>query len=257
MHRSLKLDHDFSGRAAVEAELARGPARTLGYFDITPDPAEPADVVGDEPIWHGGAVVGWVTSGAYAHYSRRSLAFGYVPSELQVGKTGKLTPVADLTPVALAGTTVKRASLHNADEIVRKGVMIGDTVVIEKAGEIIPQVVRVEVDARDGSEVPFTFPTTCPSCGAPAERVPGEVDQRCSNPPSACPAPFRPFRPLISAARILRSLPLAGRAATAGHQTPGPLGRSRCNRALPQPCTRSRKVFAMPATSSRCQTLRP
>ncbi len=84
MHRSLKLDHDFIGRAAVEAELARGPARTLGYFDITPDPAEPADVVGDEPIWHGEAVVGWVTSGAYAHYSRRSLAFGYVPSELAV-----------------------------------------------------------------------------------------------------------------------------------------------------------------------------
>ena len=87
MHRSLKLDHDFIGRAAVEAELARGPARTLGYFDITPDPAEPADVVGDEPIWHGGAVVGWVTSGAYAHYSRRSLAFGYVPSELAVPGT--------------------------------------------------------------------------------------------------------------------------------------------------------------------------
>jgi dimethylglycine dehydrogenase len=84
MHRSLKLDHDFIGRAAVEAELARSPARTLGYFDITPDPAEPADVVGDEPIWHGGAVVGWVTSGAYAHYSRRSLAFGYLPSELVV-----------------------------------------------------------------------------------------------------------------------------------------------------------------------------
>ena len=64
--------------------MARGPARTLGYFDVTPDPAEPADVVGDEPIWHDGAVVGWVTSGAYAHYSRRSLAFGYVPSELAV-----------------------------------------------------------------------------------------------------------------------------------------------------------------------------
>ena len=84
MHRSLKLDHDFIGRAAVEAELARGPARTLGYFDITPEPAEPADVLGDEPIWHDGAVVGWVTSGAYAHYSRRSLAFGYVPTELAV-----------------------------------------------------------------------------------------------------------------------------------------------------------------------------
>ncbi|CAN5832283.1 NAD-dependent DNA ligase LigA [soil metagenome] len=104
-----------------------------------------------------------------------------------VGKTGKLTPVADLEPVPLAGTTVKAASLHNADEIARKGVRIGDTVVIQKAGEIIPQVVRVEVEGRDGLEVPYEFPTTCPSCGAEAIRAPGEVDYRCPNPPTKCP----------------------------------------------------------------------
>jgi DNA ligase (NAD+) len=107
---------------------------------------------------------------------------------VQVGKTGKLTPVAELVPVELAGTTVKRASLHNADEIERKSVRIGDTVVIQKAGEIIPQVVRVEVDARDGSEQPYAFPTACPSCGAPAVRPEGEVDARCTNPPARCPA---------------------------------------------------------------------
>ncbi len=106
---------------------------------------------------------------------------------VQVGKTGKLTPVADLLPVVLAGTTVKRASLHNADEIARKDVRIGDTVVIQKAGEIIPQVVRVEVEARDGSEVIYAFPTTCPSCGASVEREPDGVDFRCSNRPSRCP----------------------------------------------------------------------
>ncbi len=106
---------------------------------------------------------------------------------VQVGKTGKLTPVADLEPVPLAGTTVKRASLHNADEIARKDVRVGDTVVIQKAGEIIPQVVRVEVDGRDGTEVPFAFPTACPSCGAPVEREPDGVDFRCSNPPTSCP----------------------------------------------------------------------
>ncbi|WP_152054451.1 NAD-dependent DNA ligase LigA [Tautonia marina] len=110
---------------------------------------------------------------------------------VQVGKTGKLTPVAELEPVPLAGTVVKRASLHNPDEIERKGVRIGDTVVIQKAGEIIPQVVRVEVDARDGSEQPYTFPDHCPSCQAPIERAPGEVDARCTNPPSKCPAQLK------------------------------------------------------------------
>jgi len=110
---------------------------------------------------------------------------------VQVGKTGKLTPVAELTPVPLAGTTVKRASLHNADEIARKDVRVGDTVVIQKAGEIIPQVVRVEVEARDGSEVPFDFPSACPSCGAPVEREVDGVDLRCSNPPSSCPAQLK------------------------------------------------------------------
>ncbi|WP_169978714.1 NAD-dependent DNA ligase LigA [Tautonia rosea] len=106
---------------------------------------------------------------------------------VQVGKTGKLTPVAELEPVPLAGTVVKRASLHNPDEIERKGVRIGDTVVIQKAGEIIPQVVRVEADSRDGSERPYAFPDQCPSCHAPIERIPGEVDARCTNPPSKCP----------------------------------------------------------------------
>jgi DNA ligase (NAD+) len=107
---------------------------------------------------------------------------------VQVGETGKLTPVADLVPVPLAGTTVKRASLHNADEIARKDVRVGDTVVIEKAGEIIPQVVRVEVEARDATERPYHFPKECPSCGAAVVREEGEADHRCSNPPSRCPA---------------------------------------------------------------------
>jgi DNA ligase (NAD+) len=106
---------------------------------------------------------------------------------VQVGKTGKLTPVADLDPVLLAGTTVKRATLHNADEITRKDIRIGDTVVIEKAGEIIPQVVRVETEGRDGTERQFEFPAACPSCGAPVVREEGEADHRCTSPMSKCP----------------------------------------------------------------------
>jgi DNA ligase (NAD+) len=106
---------------------------------------------------------------------------------VQVGKTGKITPVAELEPVQLAGTTVKRASLHNADELERKDIMVGDAVVIQKAGEIIPQVVRVETDARKGTETRFHFPKTCPSCGAPVERSGDEVAYYCTNPPSRCP----------------------------------------------------------------------
>ncbi|MDQ3469148.1 MAG: glycine cleavage system protein T, partial [Actinomycetota bacterium] len=88
MHRYLRFDHDFIGRAAVEAEQERGPERTMVYLQVEPDPDDPADVIGDEPIWHEGAdgasVVGWVTSGAYAHHSGVSLALGYVPAALAV-----------------------------------------------------------------------------------------------------------------------------------------------------------------------------
>jgi DNA ligase (NAD+) len=133
--------------------------------------------------------------GARTKSPRWTIAFKYeaeqaitkiVAITVQVGKTGKLTPVAELVPVRLAGTTVKRATLHNADEIARKDVRVGDAVVVQKAGEIIPQVVRVEKEARTGDEVPFHFPEHCPNCGAPVVRDPGEVDYRCSNPPSAC-----------------------------------------------------------------------
>ena len=98
----------------------------------------------------------------------------------QVGKTGKITPVAELDPVLLAGTTVQRASLHNFDEIERKDVRVGDLVVIQKAGEIIPQVVRVETSVRTGDEQAIERPKNCPVCGSTLEQVPGEVDWRCA-----------------------------------------------------------------------------
>jgi DNA ligase (NAD+) len=109
--------------------------------------------------------------------------------DIQVGKTGALTPVANLSPIKLAGTTVSRASLHNADEIARKDIRIGDWVVVEKAGEIIPYVIRSEPERRDGTEVVFYFPTTCPVCGSPVERVEGEAAYRCTG--IACPAQLK------------------------------------------------------------------
>ncbi len=108
---------------------------------------------------------------------------------VQVGRTGTLTPVAQLRPVLLAGTTVSRASLHNEDEIARKDVRVGDTVVIEKAGEIIPQVVSVVTAQRTGRERRFQMPTHCPACGAPVRRVEGEVAVRCES--LACPAQLK------------------------------------------------------------------
>jgi DNA ligase (NAD+) len=100
---------------------------------------------------------------------------------LQVGRTGAITPVACLQPVQLAGTLVSRASLHNADEIQRKDIRIGDCVIVEKAGEIIPQVVEVVMGKRPESLSPFTFPDNCPTCENQLSRTEGEAAWRCPN----------------------------------------------------------------------------
>lgn len=107
----------------------------------------------------------------------------------QVGRTGAITPVAVFEPVLLAGTTVVRASLHNADEIKRLGVMLGDYVFIEKSGEIIPQVVKVITERRTGAEQDIIFPITCPECQTDLIRPQGEAVTRCPNPD--CPAKVR------------------------------------------------------------------
>jgi DNA ligase (NAD+) len=134
--------------------------------------------------------------GATEHHPRWGIAWKFPPERrptvlreviVQVGKSGKLTPVAVLDPVLLAGTTVSRASLHNFPELERKGVRVGDTVLVEKAGEIIPQVVGVVLERRPADARPVPRPTACPSCGAPPEQ--DEVFLHCPNP--ACPAQVR------------------------------------------------------------------
>ncbi len=108
---------------------------------------------------------------------------------IQVGRTGVLTPVAELKPTKLAGTTVSRATLHNQEEMERKDVRIGDYVIVEKAGEIIPAVVRVLVEKRPEGSAPFVFPESCPECGSPTVKLEGEVALRCVN--HECPAQVR------------------------------------------------------------------
>ncbi|GAF84367.1 unnamed protein product, partial [marine sediment metagenome] len=109
--------------------------------------------------------------------------------KLQVGSTGAITPVAELEPVTISGSVVKRATLHNEDEIRRKDIRIGDTVLIQKAGEVIPEVVRVIKEERTGKEIEFNMPTQCPVCGAKVFRPEGEVVFRCINP--TCPDQVR------------------------------------------------------------------
>ncbi|RKZ23700.1 DNA ligase (NAD(+)) LigA [bacterium] len=112
-----------------------------------------------------------------------------VKIELSVGRTGVVTPVAILEPVFISGTTVSRATLHNEDEIRRKDIRVGDYVVVEKGGEIIPKVVKVVKDRRTGKEKEFVFPDTCPVCGAKLVREEGEAAWRCIN--VACPAQIK------------------------------------------------------------------
>ena len=136
--------------------------------------------------------------GATAKSPRWALAYKY-PAQVmttvvanisvQVGRTGVLTPVAHLAPVQLAGTTVKRATLHNYEDLSRKDVRIGDTVVVERGGDVIPKVVRVVTEERPADSVPFAMPVACPVCGDPVVREPGEVATRCVNP--SCPAVVR------------------------------------------------------------------
>ena len=108
---------------------------------------------------------------------------------VSVGRTGALTPVAILEPVRVGGVEVSRASLHNEDEVNKKGVRIGDTVVVQRAGDVIPEVVKVIESKRTGNERKFTMPDTCPVCGSKVERPPGEAVHRCTG--IACPAQIK------------------------------------------------------------------
>jgi DNA ligase (NAD+) len=136
--------------------------------------------------------------GATAHHPRWAIAFKFAARqattvvqgiEVNVGKTGTLTPVAKLEPVELAGVTIRNVSLHNEDEVRRKDVRVGDTVLIERAGDVIPYVVQVIASKRPLDTEPYAFPDRCPACGGHALRPEGEAYWRCTN--AACPAQLK------------------------------------------------------------------
>ncbi|MEV1294692.1 NAD-dependent DNA ligase LigA [Pseudonocardia sp. NPDC049635] len=138
--------------------------------------------------------------GATSRFPRWAIAYKYPPEQattrlldirVNVGRTGRVTPYAVMEPVKVAGSTVEMATLHNADEVRRKGVLIGDRVVIRKAGDVIPEVLGPVADVRDGTEREFVMPTHCPECGtALVQQKAGDVDRRCPNARS-CPAQLR------------------------------------------------------------------
>jgi len=130
-------------------------------------------------------------SGSTGHHPRWAIAYKFkakqatsklVGVEYQIGKIGTITPVAKIEPVALAGVTVSSISLHNEEFITSKDIRIGDTVLVERAGDVIPYIVKSMADIRDGSEQPIQFPTNCPSCDASLNKAEGEAAWRCDNP---------------------------------------------------------------------------
>src|SRR5580704_16140136 len=137
--------------------------------------------------------------GSTSRAPRWAIAYKYPPEEVttrlldiqvNVGRTGRVTPFAVMEPVKVSGSTVDRATLHNADEVKRKGVLIGDMVILRKAGDVIPEVLGPVADLRTGDEREYVYPTRCPSCGTELAREEAEVDWRCPN-TRACPAQLR------------------------------------------------------------------
>ncbi|MBR1837513.1 MAG: NAD-dependent DNA ligase LigA, partial [Kiritimatiellae bacterium] len=173
-----------SGMAEVHAAIAELDKLRHGFQFETDGAVVKAD---DRALWR--------ELGSTAKAPRWARAYKYAPERaetsveaitVQVGRTGVLTPVAELRSVRISGSVVSRATLHNEDDIRRKDIRIGDRVLVEKAGEVIPAIVAVLKDKRTGAEREFSMPDRCPACGAPVSRAEGEVALRCTN--YLCPA---------------------------------------------------------------------
>jgi DNA ligase (NAD+) len=167
----------------------------IGFIDEWAEQRKDLDYETDGIVIKVDSLADQATLGFVAHGPRWATAYKFPAEqvttkleeiEVYVGRTGAMTPVAHVTPVFVGGTTVRNATLHNIDEIRRKDLRVGDTVVLQRAGDVIPEVVSAVVDARDGSETVWEMPAACPVCGTEAVREEGEVVTRCPNP--YCPA---------------------------------------------------------------------
>lgn len=185
VHRVLAALGFQTSPAAVAPSLADVQSFFLKYRDRATLPYWIDGVVvqvDDTSRFHRLGVVGKTPRGVVAYkFAAEEVTTKLLDIEVQVGRTGALTPVAILEPVAVAGTTVSRATLHNEDEIARKDVRIGDTVIIRKAGDIIPEVLGPLANLRTGAERVYQMPAHCPICHSPVERKAGEAASRCTN----------------------------------------------------------------------------
>jgi DNA ligase (NAD+) len=182
-------------RTNPTTELCRGLDEVLAYCDRWRELRDGLEYEIDGVVVKVNEFAAQRELGSTSKFPRWAIAFKYPASQastrvlgidVQVGRTGRLTPVALLEPVSVAGSTVSRATLHNEEEVARKDVRVGDTVLIEKGGDVIPKVVKVVPAARPSGTQPWTPPQTCPVCASAALREEGEVDRRCPNP--SCPA---------------------------------------------------------------------
>jgi DNA ligase (NAD+) len=179
-------------------EVVSSPDEILGFLDRWQERRHQLDYETDGVVIKVSRLDQQAELGAVSRSPRWAIAYKFPPEEkeavvedirVQVGRTGAVTPVAWLSPTFVGGSTVRRATLHNEDEVARKDVRVGDTVILHKAGDVIPEIVRVVLEKRPKDAQPWQMPEVCPSCGGPLTREEGEVVRRCLN--ALCPAQRR------------------------------------------------------------------
>ncbi|MBI2880720.1 MAG: NAD-dependent DNA ligase LigA [Candidatus Tectomicrobia bacterium] len=196
---TLKRLNAWGLRTSDRARLCRGIEEVLGYYRELESVRENLDYEMDGIVVKVNDFALQRALGTTARSPRWAVAYKFKPRQAttvvehivpQVGRTGTLTPVAHLRPVRVGGVEVSRATLHNQDEVDRKDVRVGDSVWVQRAGDVIPEVVQVILERRPPDARPFQMPKACPVCGAPVERVPGEAAHRCTN-GFSCPAQLK------------------------------------------------------------------